>query len=129
MGKFDTWSITCKFCNWEWETCSFVIAQHPKCPECESTNCFVEKNEVMAIKDKGKIVADIPVDLLNNDDSILIDGYVLTKTMKTDKPLVVIKKDEFGLDNDLSNEEKREIIKKVDDVKSKLIKDIIDNEL
>ena len=21
MGKYDTWSITCKLCDWQWETC------------------------------------------------------------------------------------------------------------
>jgi len=41
--------------------------------------------------------------------------------------MIEIKKDDLKFDDDLSNEERREIIKKMDDVKSKLIRDIIDD--
>jgi len=43
--------------------------------------------------------------------------------------MIEIKKDDLKFDDDLSNEERREIIKKMDDVKSKLIRDIIDDEI
>jgi len=126
MEKFDTWSITCNFCSCTWETCSSVIAYHPKCPHCGSTDYTVQKNKLLTIKKKGKIIADMPVDPLE-DVSGDLDGYVVHKTTKTEKPLVVIKKDDLKFDDDLSNEERREIIKKMDDVKSKLIRDIIDD--
>jgi hypothetical protein len=70
----------------------------------------------------------MPVDPLE-DISGDLNGYMMHKTTKTEKPLVVIKRDDLKFDDDLSNEEKKEIIKKMDDIKSKLIRDIIDDEI
>lgn len=128
MKKFDTWSITCNFCYNAWETCSSVMAYHPKCPHCESTDCNVEKNRHVTIKKKGKIIMDMPADPLE-DISGDLNGDVIHKTTKTEKPLVVIKKDFLNFDTDLSTEEKKEIIKKMDEIKSQLIRDIIDDEI
>jgi len=128
MGKFDTWSIKCKLCDWKWDTCSSVIAHNPKCNRCGSTDCIVEKKEFISIKKKGKIIADLGVDPLEEVSGEL-DGDVLVKTTKTDNPLVIIKKDDLRFDDGLSSEDKKEILKKIDDIKTQLIRDIIDEEL
>lgn len=127
MGKFDTWTISCKLCDWQWETCSSIIAKHPRCPQCDSTDCFVEKNEIVTIKKKGKIITDVGPDLFD-DKSGDIDGEVLVDTTKTDKPLMVIKKDDFRFLEDMSNEDRRRLLEQIDSMKHKIIRDIIDNE-
>ena len=82
MEKFDTWSITCNFCNCTWETCSSVIAYHPKCLHCQSNEFNIQKNKFLTIKKKGKIIINIPVDTLK-DISDDLDGFMMHKTTKT----------------------------------------------
>lgn len=126
MGKFDTWSIVCKMCDWEWETCSPVFAKNPKCPQCGSTHCDVEKNEFITIKKQGKIIADIETEKIWEEPGIL-DGDKIVKTTKTEKPLLILKRDDYKFAESLTDEEKKELLDELDIVKLKLIRDIIDS--
>ena len=125
MGKFDTWSIKCNLCDWQWETCSCTISKHPKCEQCGSTNCDVKKNDTITIKKKGKRIIDI-VDSDIEESSGNINGEIFVKTTKTDRPLLIIKNDFCKLSEDLSENERKNVLKQIDEMKYKIICDILD---
>ena len=126
MSKYDTWTITCKLCDWQWETCSRIMAKNPKCKHCGSIDCSIEKNEVITIKKQGKIITNIAFHPEIDEDSE-IQGELLEKTDFNEKPLVVIRDNDFKFTEDLTNEERRDLLNRIDVLKLKIMRDIVDN--
>jgi len=128
MGKYDTWSLECEICNWKWETCSLDIAKKPICPQCNSNKCRVKKNKRLTIKRQGKIITDLEIKDKYYENSNILEGDILFSKYQPNKPLVVIKENDFNFNDEITNEQRKEICKKIDDIKEKLIRDIIDNQ-
>ena len=126
MAKFDTWSIKCRLCDWEWETKSSIMAHNPRCNRCGSLNCDVIKKELIAIKKQGKFIDNFEFDILKND-SVSIDAEIISHSVKTDDPLVVIRKTDCRLADNLSDEDREFLIGKIDFIKSRLVGDLVDN--
>jgi len=127
MGKFDTWSITCKLCDWQWETRSNVIAQNPKCKLCGSIDCNVEKNDFVTIKKQGKIITEIGSDPEHNTSGELRKD-VWEQTTSLNKPLLVIREDDCRFPKELTVDEKEVLLGKMELIKSKIMRDIQENE-
>ena len=123
MGKFDTWTITCNLCEWSWETCSTIMAKNPKCPKCNSIKCKVEKNEFVTIKKQGKIIDELGFQP-NIDIFGKIEGENFIKTYTSNEPMIIIRKNNCSFSEELTEEDKKELIGKIDLIKNKLIRDI-----
>ena len=126
MGKYDTWSITCKLCDWQWETCSRVMAQNPKCRICGSADCIVEKSELITIKKQGKTITEIGYEPLHDDIGI-INGENLEKKSNFEKPLLIVRDNDFKFTEELTNDERKTLLGKMELIKTKIIRDIIDD--
>ena len=123
MGKYDTWSITCKLCDWQWETCSQIMAQKPKCKICGSTDCIVEKNDLITIKKQGKIITDIGFDPMHFV-SEKMSKDVVENTTFLNRPLLVIRENDCKFNKELTTDDLRQLIRKMDLIKTKIIRDI-----
>ena len=123
MGKYDTWSITCKLCEWQWETRSQVIAQNPICKICGSIDCVVEKNEFVTIKKHGKIITEIGFDPLH-DASGKLRKDVWEQTTSLNKPLLVIRENDCRFTKGITDDEKEALLGKMELIKTKIIRDI-----
>ena len=126
MVKYDTWSITCKLCDWQWETCSRIMAHNPKCNQCGSTDCIVEENEIITVKKQGKIITEVGYDP-TRDDFGEINDNVWENIPSFSKPLLVIREEDCKFSEDLTNEHRKELLGKMDSLRDKIIRDIIDN--
>ena len=126
MGKYDTWSITCKLCDWQWETRSHVIAQNPKCKICGSIDCIVEKSEFVTIKKHGKIITEIGFDP-RHDASGELRKDVWGKTTSLNKPLLVIGENDCRFTKGLTVDEKEALLGKMELIKTKIMQEIQEN--
>lgn len=102
------------------------MAKNPRCKYCGSIDCNVVKNEVITIKKQGKIITDIALNKEIDEDSEIQDE-LLEKTDFNEKPLVVIRGKDFRFTEDLTNDERRDLLNRMDLIKSKIIRDIVDN--
>jgi len=123
MGKYDTWSITCKLCEWQWETRSHVIAQNPKCKICGSIDCDVENTEFVTIKKHGKIITEIGFDPMH-DASGELRKDVWGQTTSLNKPLLVIRENDCRFIKGLTVDEKEDLLGKMELIKTKIMRDI-----
>jgi len=123
MGKYDTWSITCKLCDWQWETCSRVMAQNPKCRICGSADCIVEKNDLITIKKHGKILTEIGC-VPTRDESGELRRETWENTASFNKPLLVIREDDCRFSKELTNDERKELLGRMELIKTKIMRDI-----
>lgn len=123
MNRFENWSIKCNLCDWQWETYSKVIAQKPKCPNCGSLSCTVEKNELITIKKEGKIIDEI---ILNKKDIEIgeIQGDIVPHSIQSDRPLLVIRENDVRFLKNMNKDELKSLLGKIEIVKNKIEKDI-----
>jgi len=121
MQKFELLSIKCKMCDWEWEITPKEKEDNIFCEHCGSDNVFVKHENLKMLKKNGKFLVDIG--FLDNSDRFDFNHFE-DPMQFFDKPLLVVKENDFRLPVDMSNEDRITILGKIDSIRSRILDDI-----
>lgn len=125
MQKFELLSIKCKMCDWEWETIPEEKNDNIFCEHCGSDDVFVEREKLKMLKKNGKFLVDIGF----SDSFDRFDFNHFDDPMQAfDKPLLVVKENDFRLPVDMSNEDRISILGRIDSIRSRILDDIRNSE-
>ncbi len=121
MHKFKLLSIKCKMCDWQWELTPQEKTEDTRCEKCGSKDIHITENKLHMLKKQGKFITDIGFSNFEDKFGITpIEDF----TEKYDKPLLIIKEDKIKIPDKMTNDERIQILGRIDSIKSKIVSDI-----
>jgi len=121
MRKFELLALKCRMCDWQWETTPQDKAENILCEQCGSNDIFIEKQNLQMLKKNGKFLTDIG---FNSGEELFVLNEFEDFSEKFDKPLIVIKEDDFRLPLEMSDNDRISLLGRIDTIRSQLLQDI-----